>query len=205
MADKERASGSKSHKVEDILSELVDLTEGRRKISLGEIADSIGKRSYGPFLLVPALIEISPLGGIPGLPTFIALIIAIAAAQLMMGREHLWMPAFLEKHEIQAKRIGQAKQKLSRFARWLDRWFHGRLSILTDDPVPRLVGMIVFALCLTVPPLELVPFASSAPMLAIAAFGLALLVRDGLLMAFALIISLGSFVAGLQLALSGGG
>ena len=37
-------------------------------------------------------------------------------------------------------------------------------------------------LALTVPPLELLPFASSAPMAAIAMFGLALLVHDGALM-----------------------
>ena len=49
---------------------------------------------------------------------------------------------------------------------------------------------MVVALCCTVPPLELIPFASSAPMLAIAAFGLAILVRDGLLMLVALALSL---------------
>ena len=41
----------------------------------------------------------------------------------------------------------------------------------------------------TVPPLELVPFASSAPMIAIAAFGLAITVRDGVLMLVALCLA----------------
>ena len=50
-------------------------------------------------------------------------------------------------------------------ARWLDRWFHGRLKPLTR-------GLF----------LEIVPFASTAPMGAIALFGLALLVHDGALM-----------------------
>ena len=42
---------------------------------------------------------------------------------------------------------------------------------------------------MTVPPLEVLPFASSAPMLATAAFGLALLVRDGLLMTIATVLA----------------
>ena len=54
---------------------------------------------------------------------------------------------------------------------------------------PRRAAAVVVALCCTVPPLELIPFASSAPMLAIAAFGLAILVRDGLLMLVALALS----------------
>jgi hypothetical protein len=39
------------------------------------------------------------------------------------------------------------------------------------------------------PPLELLPFASTAPMAAIATFGLALLVRDGVLMLVATCLS----------------
>ncbi|HSJ79430.1 MAG TPA: exopolysaccharide biosynthesis protein, partial [Erythrobacter sp.] len=46
----------------------------------------------------------------------------------------------------------------------------------------------------TVPPLELVPFGSTAPMLAIAAVGLALLVRDGLLMIAATGIALAAVI-----------
>ena len=62
------------------------------------------------------------------------------------------------------------------------------------QPWPRIAAVMVMALCLTVPPLELVPFGSTAPMLAIAAFGLALLVRDGLLMIAALAFSLSAVV-----------
>lgn len=51
-------------------------------------------------------------------------------------------------------------------------------------------------LALTVPPLELLPFATTAPMAAIAAFGLALLVRDGLLMVIATLLAGAAVVLG---------
>jgi len=56
----------------------------------------------------------------------------------------------------------------------------------------KLAAVMILALCATVPPLEFLPFASSAPMLAIASFGLALLVRDGLLMLIASVLSGGA-------------
>ena len=57
----------------------------------------------------------------------------------------------------------------------------------------------MIAICLTVPPLDLVPFGGSGPMLAIAMFGLAILVRDGVLMIVALALSAGAVTLGLLL------
>ena len=48
-------------------------------------------------------------------------------------------------------------------------------------------------LALTVPPLEFIPFASTAPMATIALIGIALLVHDGWLMLAALAVSVMSF------------
>lgn len=152
------------------------------------MAEAFGSRSHGPFLLVPALIEVSPIGGIPGLPTALAATIALFAAQLVIGRKHLWLPGFIARRKFKADKVRKGADKLRGVARFLDRWFHGRLPALTKGPFVRAAGVVVILLCLTVPPLELLPFASTAPMAAIAAFGLAMMVRDGVLMlaAFAL-------------------
>jgi hypothetical protein len=60
-------------------------------------------------------------------------------------------------------------------------------------------------LCLTVPPLEFIPFASTAPMAAIAAFGLAMTLRDGLLMALGFVLSLVAVGVGFGMIGGGGG
>jgi hypothetical protein len=115
-------------------------------------------------------------------PSFLALFIALVAVQLLLGKDHLWLPRFIQRRSVSAGKLHDAADRLNPVAARLDRWFHGRMARFVRQPWPRIAAGIVIALCLTVPPLKLVPFASTAPMLAIAAFGLALLVRDGLLM-----------------------
>ena len=169
------------------------------QVSIGTMMEALGARSYGPFLLVPALVELSPIGGIPGVPTFLAAIVVLFAAQMVVGRRHFWVPGFVARRTLSSKRLRQATGKLRPVAGWLDRWFHGRLSWLTAMPIARAAAAVSICLALIVPPLELVPFASSAPMGAIALFGLAILVRDGALMLGAM--ALGLLAAALVLGL----
>lgn len=184
------------HSVCDILDMLRRTADAHDKVTIGDVLDAIGDRSYGPALLIPALIEISPIGGIPGVPSFLALFIALVAAQLLFDKDHLWLPQFIQKRSVSADKLHKAADKLNPVAKRFDRWFHGRMTRFVKQPWPRIAAGIVVMLCLTVPPLELVPFASTAPMAAIAAFGLALLVRDGLLMIAAMGISLIAVIIG---------
>ena len=150
--------------------------------TVGDLMDAFGGQSYGPFLLLPALIELSPLGGIPGVPTVLALIITIFAVQMLAGRDHFWLPGWIERRGVKIDRVDQADDKMRPVTDRLDRWSSDRLEALTGGAAKRAAAICTLVLCLTVPPLELLPFASAAPMAAIAAFGLGLLVRDGLIM-----------------------
>ncbi|HSK38861.1 MAG TPA: exopolysaccharide biosynthesis protein, partial [Arenibaculum sp.] len=164
----------------------LDETAGRKdEVSIGNIVETLGNRSYGPFLIVPALLELSPIGGIPGVPTLLAAIIILFAGQMVLGRRHFWLPRLLAGRSTSADLLKKSTRKMRPLGRWLDRWFHGRLSKLTSGPFIRMAAAACIGLALTVPPLELFPFASSAPMAAIAMFGLGLLVRDGVLMIIA--------------------
>lgn len=174
--------------VNGILDELLDAAGSGGAVTVGRMAEAVGHRGYGPFLTIPALIEISPIGGIPGLPTLLALIIVIFSAQIAWGRDHLWLPDALEKRSVKEERLTHAVDRIRPVANWLDKWFHRRLERFAGPSARRAAAVVAILLCLTVPPLELVPFASTAPMGAIALIGLAMLVRDGALMlaAFAL-------------------
>lgn len=187
------------HSVGDILDSLASLGAARDQVAVDDIVQRFGQRGHGPMLLVPALIEISPIGAIPGLPSFLALIIAITAMQMLLGRRHLRLPGFLARRHVAGAKLAGAARKLGGVGRFLDRHFHGRLRWLTGAPWRRAAAAVILALCCTVPPLELLPFASTAPMAAIAAFGLALLVRDGALMLAALALSLGAAGLGVSL------
>lgn len=189
--------------VEQALDRLHQTGEDRDKVSVGDVVEALGDRGYGPLLFVPALIEISPIGGIPAVPSILALIIALFAVQIAWGREHMWLPGFLRNLSVSGDRMRRATDKLQPVARWLDRWFHGRLEWLASDKVLRVAAVLIVVLCLSVPPLELLPFASTAPMAAIASFGLAMTLRDGLLMALGFALAVATVAVGFGL-LGGG-
>ena len=151
-------------------------------VTVGDLMDAFGGRSYGPFLLVPALIELSPLGGVPGVPTLLAFVIAVFAVQMLLGRDHFWLPSWIERRAVRIDRVDQADDKMRAVTERLDRWSSDRLAALTGKAAQRAAAVCTLLLCLTVPPLEFLPFASAAPMAAIAAFGLGLIVRDGFVM-----------------------
>lgn len=173
------------HSVGDILDRLDDLAEEQDEVTLGRTIETFGHRSYAPFLVILPLLEISPLGAVPGLPTTLALVIFLIAAQMLFGRKHLWLPGFLTNRSLSADKMKKAIEKVRPVAERMDKWFHGRLPALTQGPMVRVAAAAIIVMTLAVPPLELLPMATTAPMAAIAAFGVALLVKDGLLMVIA--------------------
>lgn len=182
-----------------VLDQIEALAETKDRVALGEIVEALGSRSYGPFVLIPALIDISPIGSIPTLPTVLASAIILFAVQMLLGRTHMWLPGFLSRRSISAERIGKSMPSLRKMAKFLDRWFHGRIPAMTRGIWLRLSALCVIGLALTVPPLELLPLATTAPMAAIGAFGLALLVGDGLLMILAYLAASAAVAIGFSL------
>lgn len=193
------------HSVADILDDLEELAKGSDKVSIADTVEAFGERSWGPLILLPALLEITPIGGIPGVPTFLAVVIALIAVQMVIGHDHLWMPGLIEDRCVEADKLKTASDKLRPAGDRLDRWFYGRWHVFTRAPWTTIAGVLILLLCVTVPPLELLPFASSAPMIAIACFGLALMVRDGALMLIATALATTSLVFGSYMALSSSG
>ena len=163
------------------------------EISLGQVIESFGTRSYGPALLIPSLLGVSPVSAIPTAPTILALVVVIISVQVLLGRDHFWLPDILAQRSVSRGTLSKARKRLSKPARWLDKAFTNRLEALTHPPAQRIASALVISLALCVPPLELIPLAAAAPFLAIAAFGIAFMLRDGLLLLVALALSIGSF------------
>lgn len=181
-------------RLRDISDTLSELAQEEESVSIGRIMEKLGNRGYAPFLIVPALIEISPIGGVPGVPTLLAAIILIVAGQMILGRHHLWLPKIVRKRSLKSNRVAGALNKLDPMIGRIDSWFHNeRMAKLTKSPVTNIAAFVCLLLALSVPPLEFIPFASTAPMAAIALIGMALLVQDGFLMLIALSVSILSF------------
>ncbi len=164
----------------DIVAGLEDIARSNDQISVRAVIDEFGSRSFAPFMLILALIGALPTGGIPGVPTTIAVIIALVAGQLAFGRDSIWVPGFIADRSVPADKLSGATDKLESVASILDGLAKERMQWLTGDIALRLVGAVIVLLCCFIPPLELLPFAAVVPFAAIAVLSLALIVRDGL-------------------------
>lgn len=157
---------------------------GRRQesVSLGAILDSVGRRSFAPFLLVAGLITLAPLvGDIPGVPTLMAILVVLSSVQLLVGRDHIWLPAWLLERRVSRARFTEATRWMERPARWVDRLLKQRLVGLTRPPAHLAVALTCLLIALAMPPMEVVPFTANGAGLALTLFALALLANDGLM------------------------
>jgi hypothetical protein len=176
---------TQDNKLSDLVERIGERGDGQDHVSVHDIREMLGERSFGPFIALPALIEITPIGGIPGVPTLIAVMITLVCAQMLFGRNHLWLPNVLERKTLAGDRVKDGMKWLERPADWIDRVLRPRLSWFSGTVGLRIVALLCILLCITVPPLELLPFASTIPMGAIALMGLGLMVRDGLVILIA--------------------
>lgn len=167
------------------LLERIEAAGGGDRVSVGELLDSVGQRSFGPLLLVPSLLLVSPLSGIPGSGTLGGMVIALVSGHLVLGFHRLWLPGFLLRRRIERRRLEQAMRYLRPVATVADRFIKPRLAPLTGALGARVIGLVCLCIAVLMPPLELVPLANSTTAAAVASFALALVARDGLLVLLA--------------------
>jgi len=191
VADSDEAPSS----LEGVLDQLMLACNATRGgiVTVRDVQDVIGQRSFGPMLLVPGLIGLSPLGAIPGLPGVMAVIELFFAWQILFGRRHPWLPQFLARRSMSSTRFARAIDVIRPYARWVDRYLlRPRLRVLTRGPFFFLIALMCVVLSLIMPIIELVPLAGIAPNAALTAFGLAVTAHDGLWALTAFICTAGS-------------
>lgn len=149
-------------------------------VTVQDILDQIGDRSIMPVVLAIALVLVSPLSGIPGLPTLSALILILVMGQALVRRQHLWLPPVLRNRRVSGRRLQAAIARLRRPAAWIDRHSHPRLRSLTSGPLRGLTLVLCMVVPVSWPALELLPFVTSIGAGAVAMMSFGLLTRDGL-------------------------
>ena len=66
-------------KLTDLLDEKLDTTQGEEQVAVGDLLQQGGVRGYGPLLLVPYLIALSPIAMIPGVAVAMGTILILVA------------------------------------------------------------------------------------------------------------------------------
>jgi hypothetical protein len=150
------------------------------ELSVEDILHEIGDRSFATALLVPALLLVSPLSGIPGSPTIGAVIVVLIAGQWILRRRHLWLPGFIMRRTVAAEKMHKALDWLDRPAAFVDRHSHPRLRMLTSGPFRVVVLASILLIAGAWPALELLPLVTSVGAFAVALLAFGLMTRDGL-------------------------
>lgn len=169
--------------LEDLLDELADAGRRSADVSVADIQDTVGHRSFAPLLAAFGLIVISPAGAIPGVPTVYGVIVILLAGQILIGRKSLWLPSFVTCRAIESEKLQSGTEKIRPIAARVDRILRPRWTFLTQGPALYAIAAACVLLAATLPPLELVPWGAAVPAFAITVFALALMASDGVVAA----------------------
>jgi hypothetical protein len=150
------------------------------KLTLGEVLDSVGRRTYGPLLLVIGLIAVSPLTALPGTTWLVAVLTLLVAGQMALGMKRVWLPRKARDMSLPPEGVKGAVEKSRGVAKVVDTLLKPRLTFLSKPPFVNFVALLVIGAALITFPLGLIPLAPLAPGLAVVFFGLGMTARDGL-------------------------
>lgn len=149
-------------------------------ITVVEILDAFGARTYGPLLLAPAIIAVLPIiGALPGVSIATALLTLIVAAQMLIGRQKIWAPKGFLQLKLPRSAVRRAAAGLEPAAHRIERIMRPRLRFLARAPWIHLVGAnaVLIALAMTIG--ALAPGAIVPPALAMIVLALGLTTQDG--------------------------
>ncbi|MBW4981780.1 exopolysaccharide biosynthesis protein [Mameliella sp. CS4] len=154
--------------------------DGAERISVETVLSRVGDQSFVAVILVVAIVLVSPISGIPGTPTLGALITILVSVQALLGRRHLWLPKFLRRRSISARKMNRAINWLSRPAGWMDRHSSGRLRLLSSRALRPFTFAAVTLIAISWPILELLPFVTSFFAGAVSMMMFGVMTRDGI-------------------------
>jgi len=183
MAAKKRTVNNLSSLL-DVLQSKVDDGAGddQPNVKLREVLQVVGRRAYGPLLLIIGLISISPLTMIPGSTWAFALLTLLIAIQLLFHKNTPWLPRGALDLELSETALGRFISASRPTARFIDGIIRPRLEFMAQPPFVFLIALMCVLAALVTFPLGLIPFAPALPGFAIVLFGLGLTARDGLLL-----------------------
>lgn len=159
------------------------------RVTLGMLLRGMDRSSQSVLLLIPGLLLVSPLSGIPGMATLGGITIATVAFQLLLGRSDIWLPGFILRRGVSAAKVTRALDRMERVAGVLDRNTTPRMRWFFAFPGQQMALAICLGCGLAMPFFELVPFSATTLATVVVVLSLSLLVRDGLLAA----IGIGGF------------
>ena len=180
----------RSETIKGVLTNWEEEIEKEGRADVGSLLNASGSRAAGPLLFLPALVMISPIGAIPGVPIVLTTLTLLVAGQLVLGRTSIWLPSFVRNRGFPKQKVKSIIDKLTPYAERADRYLGQRLAMFAGETASRIVAAFCIFLSLLVYPATLLPFAVALPGSAILLLSLGLLVRDGVVTLVGLMVAL---------------
>ncbi|MEW4565917.1 exopolysaccharide biosynthesis protein [Bremerella sp. JC770] len=184
----DRSNQSSPDGLADVLEQMKANTDGDQ-VTLEDTLDALDSRSFGPLLLVPAIMAVSPIGAIPGMSIVTGCVLMLIAVQMIFSSGRPWLPQRLLDFSFSRETFAKGIDKSMPWAKWLDGYTDRRMEMITQSPFHYVIAAIIAFLALLFIPLAFLPFAVAIPGTAIALFALGMTVRDGLLVITGFLVS----------------
>ena len=176
-------SGSRPPRPDEGIRVLLDLAvsgEPDQRLKLAELLAGLRQGAFGMFLLLAILPAFIPLPGVAG--ALSGPLVMLIGGQMLLGRRTPWLPDFIARRGPRHRTIQRFTQRLARPLARLDRMLHASLPLLVQTRLGHMftgAQLVVLGLLLSLP----IPFTNYLFGFQLLLYALALLERDGRLMA----------------------
>lgn len=176
----------------ELLDRLHSAADEGGQTSVGTVLDHIGMRSFAPILLVAGLVMLAPVvGDIPGVPVLMGLIVILSAGQMLLRRDHVWMPQWMLRRSVDHRKVQKTVGWLRRPVRVVDRWTKPRYEWAVRHAGLSVIALTSIVIAAATPVMEFIPFSANIAGIAITAFGVALIAHDGAIAIVAIVVAVG--------------
>lgn len=175
-------SGSEPENLTGVIDQLEQGSEGSDSVRVEDAMEAFESRLFGPMLVLPGLVLLTPLGGVPLAPAILGVMVAIIAGQRLVGLKSPWVPKWVRQRGVNREKAVKAFKKVRPLTRWVDKLLKPRLTVLTEGPAEIGAALLALLLGASIPVVGLVPLAAMAPGAGLVLIGVALIARDGVVM-----------------------
>lgn len=167
------------------LAELFDLAakagDGDH-VKVGEVIDALAHRSYGPLLLLPAVISVLPvIGALPGVTWTTSALCLFISVHFLMRRQSLWIPEPLRELEVSKSAFKKGVDAARPWLKRADGFTHPRLRLFLHAPAPLFIALLCVALSVAMFIYSVVPGGVVIPAAALIIIAIGLTTHDGIL------------------------
>lgn len=147
------------------------------KVAIGDLVNALRNRAFGILFLIFGIPNCIPMP--PGIPVICGIILGLIGAQMMIGRQELWLPEKVARRTFSRSMLESIVTHSKPWIERFERFSRPRYEQFAGPTARRVVGATVvllgFILLLPIPFLGNLP-----PGFAVCVFGLGLVERDGL-------------------------